>query len=167
MSNWCSNKLAIVGSKENLRVFKDQVKGKETAIRLNNLVPMPKELEGTISPGEEPNWYDWRIRNWGIQWDVEAHLIDESEDGLIYDFESPWRPPYGWIRKVALMFPDLSFELYYKEPEMCFQGTILAQKDLFIREEEDYFEEMEFDEDEELEEVCEDIQEIISIVKET
>jgi hypothetical protein len=164
MSNWCSNKLAIVGSKENLRVFKDQVKGTETDICLNNLVPMPKELEGTVSPRDEPNWCDWRIRNWGIQLDVEARLIDESEDGLIYDFESPWRSPYSWIRKIAPMFPDLSFELYYKEPGMCFQGTILAQKDLFIREEEDYFEAMEFDE--ELEDVCEDCQEIISIVRE-
>jgi hypothetical protein len=165
MPNWCSNKFAIVGSKENLGVFKDQVKGIKTDICLNNLVPMPKELEGTRSPGDEPNWYDWRIRNWGIKWDVEARLVDESEDGLIYEFDSPWCPPYGWIRKIAPMFPDLSFELYYKEPGMCFQGTILAQKDLFIGQEEDYFENMDIS-DEELEEICEDCQETINIVKE-
>lgn len=164
MSNWCSNKLTITGNKENLTVFKDQVKGIETDICLNNLVPMPKELEGTVSPGDKPNWYDWRIRNWGIQWDVEAHLVDKSDDTLIYEFDSPWCPPYGWIRKVALMFPDLSFELYYKEPGMCFQGTILAQKDLFIKKEEDYFEEMDMS-DEELEEICEDVQDVISIAR--
>lgn len=107
MSNWCSNKLAIIGNKENLTVFKSQVIGIETDICLNNLVPMPKELEGTLSPGDKHNRYDWRIRNWGIKWDIEACLIDESEDSLIYYFESPWCHPYNWIRKVALMFPDL------------------------------------------------------------
>jgi hypothetical protein len=164
MPNWCSNKLTITGNKENLAVFKDQVKGKRTDLCLNNLVPMPKELEGTTSPGDDPNWYEWRLRNWGIKWNIEAHLVDESENMLIYEFESPWCPPYGWIGKIAPMFPDLSFELYYKEPGMCFQGTIVAQKDLFIDQEEDYYEEMdEFDE--ELEEICEDDQEFISITK--
>ena len=165
MSNWCSNKLTIDGNKENLKAFKDQVRGIETDMCLNNLVPMPKELEGTTSPGEDPNWYDWRLRNWGIKWDIEAHLVDESEDALIYEFESPWGPPYGWMRKIAPMFPDLSFELYYKEPGMCFQGTIVTQKDLFINQEEDYFENIDMS-DEELEEINEDIQEVISIIKE-
>jgi hypothetical protein len=164
MPNWCSNKLAVIGNNENLTVFKDQVRGIGTDICLNNLVPMPKELEGTRSPGDKYNWYDWRIRNWGTHWDVDAHLIDKSEDALIYEFESPWCPPYNWIRKVALIFPDLSFELYYKEPGMCFQGVILAQKDLFIKEEEDYFEKMDMS-DEELEEICEDVEDIISIAR--
>lgn len=57
-----------------------------------------------------------------------------------------------------------SLELYYKEPGMCFQGTILAQKDLFIKEEEDYFEKMESS-DEELEEMYEDVEEEISITR--
>lgn len=128
MSNWCSNILAIIGNKENLTAFEDQVRGIETDICLNNIVPMPEELEDTLSPGDKYNWYDWRIRNWGIKWDIESRLIDKSEDALIYAFESPCRPPYVWIKKVALMFPDLSFELYYKEPGMCFQGVIMAKK---------------------------------------
>lgn len=164
MCNWCSNTLTIAGIKENLTMFKDQVRGIETDICLNNLVPMPNELIDTSSPGDKPNWYEWRLRNWGIKWDIEAQLVDESENILMYEFDSPWGPPYSWIKKVALMFPDLSFELYYKEPGMCFQGIILAQKDLFIFQEEDYYEEIdEFDE--ELEEIYEDDQEIINIVK--
>ena len=164
MPNWCSNKLTITGNKENLKMFKEQVRGVETDMCLNNLVPMPKELEGTTSPGDKYNWYDWRIRNWGIQWDVEARLVDESEDVLIYQFESHWCPPYNFVRKIAPMFPDLSFDLYYKEPGMCFQGTILAQKDLFVNQEEDYFEEMDIPE-EELDEVCEDVLDVISITR--
>lgn len=165
MPNWCSNKLTITGDKENLTIFKDQVIGIETDICLDNLVPMPKELNDTKSPGDDPNWYDWRIRNWGIKWDIEARIVDESENMLTYEFESPWGAPDNWVRNVALMFPDLSFKLYYKEPGMCFQGTILAQKDLFIDEQEDYFEDTGPFDEEELDEMCDDNQEIIDIIK--
>jgi len=162
MPNWCYNKLVISGNKKNLTIFKDQVKCLETDLCLNNIVPMPKELYDTVSPGDDENWYEWRIRNWGIKWDVEAHLVEESDSILTYEFESPWGPPHNWVRKVALIFPDLSFELYYREPGMCFQGTISAQKDFFVDKEEDYFEE--FDDEEEFFE-DEDDEDKIEIIK--
>lgn len=163
MSNWCSNKLTIIGNKDNLTMLKDILRGIDTDICLNNIVPMPMELNDTQSPGDKPNWYDWRMNNWGIKWDVEAHLVYESEQMLIYEFDSPWGPPDLWVKNVALMFPDLSFELYYKEPGMCFQGTISAQQDLFIDKIEDYYEEI--DEFVDQDEYYEDDQDVITIIK--
>ena len=148
MPNWCENKLTVIGDNEDLTVFKDHVKGTGTDMCLNNIVPMPKELYDTTSPGDDDNWYNWRIRNWGIKWDIDASLIGESDNILIYEFDSPWAPPHEWVRNAALIFPDLSFELYYREPGMCFQGTILAQKDLFINHEDDYVEDIDLDEEE-------------------
>ncbi len=149
MPNWCSNKLTIKGNEEDLIEFKIHAKNIYTDLSLNNFIPMPKELENTQSPGPWPNWYDWRLLNWGIKWDVEAHLIDESKNMLIYEFESPWGPPTIWLKKVAFIFPELSFELYYKEPGMCFQGTMSAKGELSIDQEEDYYEESdEWEEDE-------------------
>ncbi len=142
MPNWCFNELTITGNKESLQEFKIKVKGINTDICLNNFVPMPEELVDTISPREKPNWYDWRLHNWGTKWDIDAHLVEESENMLIYEFESPWGPPGNWLRKVSLMFPWLSFELYYKEPGMCFQGTMVAKESIFIDQEEDYYEEL-------------------------
>lgn len=145
-------------------MFKDNTRGIETDICFDSLVPMPKELKDTLHSGDNYNWYNWRISNWGVQWDVEARIVSESGNVLIYEFGSQCGPPGAWIRKIALMFPDLSFKLCYKESEMCFQGTMLAQKDLFIDEREDYFEEMDVLEEEQCE-LCEDVQEIISIAK--
>lgn len=163
MTDWCYNKLTVMGSKENLKVFKDQVRGKETDICFNNLVPMPKELDNILFQGENHDLCDWRIRNWGVKWDVNAHIVDESEDALVYEFKSASIPPNRWIGKVALIFPDLSFKLCYKENNTCFQGTIIAQKDLLIDEEEDYFEEMDVP-DEECE-LCDEVLTIISIAR--
>ena len=142
MPNWCSNELIIIGKEDDLIKFKIQAKGTNTDLCLNNFVPMPKELEDTRSPGPWPNWYDWRIYNWGIKWDIEGHLIGESESILIYEFDSAWSPPTNWISKVASIFPELSFELYFKESGMCFQGTMIAKEDLSVIQEEDYYEDI-------------------------
>jgi hypothetical protein len=158
MPNWCENKLTVKSQlnlstgnkedllkcKEQLKLFKEQAKSKEkgieTDIRMNNFIQMPKELINTVSPWEHPNWYEWALDNWGCKWDLNAKLIDETENSLIYEFDSPWGPPDNWLKNIVPMFPDLSFRLDYKEGGMCFQGTILAQNDLFIIHEEEYYE---------------------------
>lgn len=144
MPNWCENKLTVTGNKEDLLKFKEQAKSKEkgieTDIRMNNFIRMPEELVNTVSPWEHPNWYEWALDNWGCKWDLDAKLIEETENNLIYEFDSPWGPPDNWLKNIAPMFPDLSFELYYREGGMCFQGTILTQSDLFIIHEEEYYE---------------------------
>ena len=37
---------------------------------LQRVMPMPKELEGTQSPRDTPNWYDWQLENRGVKWDA-------------------------------------------------------------------------------------------------
>ena len=32
------------------------------------LIPMPQELEDTEGLSDGPNWYNWRLRNWGTKW---------------------------------------------------------------------------------------------------
>lgn len=58
--------------------------------------PMPKELEGTKSPGDEPNWYDWQHDNWGIKWGTYATTAMRSEGDsrpVIITMITPWGPP--------------------------------------------------------------------------
>ena len=144
MPNWCENKLIVVGEEEDILEFRDCVKSKEegidTDIRMNNVIPMPKELMKTHSPGDIPNWYDWALENWGCKWDLDAKLTKEKENSLTYEFASPWSPPINWILNIAPMFPDLLFQLRYKEGGMCFQGTLSAKDYLCIKNEEEYHE---------------------------
>lgn len=140
MSYWFSNKLTISGEKSNLRAFKDQARDIETDLCLNNVVPMPKEYWNAHSSSlrDEDIIYKWRVSNWGVNDIGKVLLIHESENLLIYEFGSRWRTPDIWMKKVGNIFPELCFELYYKLPEMNFQGTILVQKDLFIIQEDEY-----------------------------
>ena len=44
-------------------------------------------------------------------------------------FDTAWSPPIDWLDNIAIDYPDLSFELEYEEPNMCFGGTFLIQGD--------------------------------------
>lgn len=144
MPNWCYNKLSIAGEEEDLLEFKECVKSHEdnidTDIRMNNVVPMPEELINTVSPWEHPNWYEWALENWGCKWDLDAVLVEETKCRLIYRFDSANSPPIKFIFNIAPLFPDLLFQLIYREGGMCFRGTMSAQNYLLLHSEEKYYE---------------------------
>jgi len=93
---------------------------------MNNLYPMPRELEGTKSPSDEPNWYDWRVEHWGTKWDVQGDLVYDDEEYLEYCFESAWSPPTPFLEKVSKDFPLLRFVLKYEEEGIGFIGRAIA-----------------------------------------
>ena len=70
------------------------------------------------------NWYDWNVRNWGTKWDIavsddeqypETELVTDTEDTLIYRFNTAWSPPIQAIEKLSQMFPNIEFDLEFEE----------------------------------------------------
>ena len=49
------------------------------------------------------NWYDWRIKHWGMKWNLEddTEPFSETEDTLEYSFLSPWSGPNEWFKEVC------------------------------------------------------------------
>ena len=127
MPNWCENNLTIqhkdkdkiesilktVESCLNHKATKDfeETDKKNTYVGLlQSLVPMPKELEGTTKPGDEPNWYDWCCENWGCKWDIYEYYTHEPKleyDGELYfielGFDTAWSPPVEAYKKLEKM----------------------------------------------------------------
>ena len=80
----------------------------EDAELCNHLIPMPKELEGTTSPSDTPNWYDWRLENWGTKWDVYETRCDRIDaNTLQLYFYTAWSPPIPVFDKLV----DMGFEV--------------------------------------------------------
>lgn len=143
MCNWCSNELTIIGDKKQLSqlVKKAKVKTakKKTDFSIDKFIPCPKELLKQESPNRNEekskeliskygaeDWYGWRLKNWGIKWDVEASggfTNDNKNSGeVVYDFDSPWGPPNESITEISKLYPKLGFSLKYNESGMAFAG---------------------------------------------
>jgi len=127
MPNWCNNSITITGPKDKITALYNEAikdtKGEDTGL-LNTMMPMPKELEGTTSPSEQPNWYDWRVSNWGTKWEVTSEGLELSEDGTEITgwFDSAWAPPLGAFDHYCRENEDVDITCYYEEGGMDFAG---------------------------------------------
>ena len=129
MPNWCENTLRVVPLTDAARDMLPKIivrfsttwiaKGGESAFQF--IHPMPSELEGTTAPGDGPNWYQWRISNWGTKWEEnEPQIVRSSEDCLLVSFSTAWAPPVGVYNRLC----ELGFDVLatYAEQGMGFAG---------------------------------------------
>lgn len=141
MPNWCFNNLRVDGdNKASLTKFRDWLG--QDGFKLSKISPLPSELENTSAPTMletdetkrltqkygAADWYDWRIKNWGTKWDVDAE-VDDNDSILCITFDSAWAPPCAAIATLGNKFPDLTFTLSYYEQGMGFAGTFTVNGD--------------------------------------
>jgi len=118
MPNWSYN--ILNASDEVLK----QIVNEEGEIDFNTVVPMPKELLGTVSPSRDDtqekkdasknlidkygsdNWYDWSCENWGTKW-----------NGVIIHFRTAWSYPEGFIEALSKKFPNELIEFEWEEEQ--------------------------------------------------
>lgn len=155
MPNWCHNILKITGDEDRLDQFDEAFHGfevqwdnkfanpvsSEKFYSLNALYPIPSEvlaigysLQNVESLGKPASnscvdGYNWCIDHWGTKWDLDTVDVENNGDERIYYFETAWLPILPWTQKVALDWPDLTFELRYSEPGMCFAGVLTITND--------------------------------------
>ena len=140
MPNWCDNRVEIYGDNpDQIKEVKKTLASEQTCFDFNNIVPMPKELEGTTSPNPEPdsfeakrlrkqhghdNWYDWCCDNWDTKWNsAGADLTSDSNNSIIeYEFQTAWGPPIKVIEALREQYPDLNITAFYDEPGMEMAG---------------------------------------------
>lgn len=147
MPNWCDNVVTISNKDEQaIKRVKDSFKEGKLC---NEFIPMPKELEGTVSPNYDlpkkerdrliklygaSNWYDFRVSNWGTKWDVggeDGHIDNEetknSGSSIQLTFNSAWAPPTGLYAKLIEEGYDVI--AYYNESGVGFCGKYTKHGD--------------------------------------
>ena len=140
MPNWCYNRVEVyTENEEELKRWKETVESKESKFDFNKIVPMPKELEGTVKgtnhvPSEElkekygaDNWYAWSINNWGVKWNIdisEEQDVQDEGDYIQYTFDTAWGPPHEIFYDIRKKFPDLGISWFFDEPGMQFAGYL-------------------------------------------
>lgn len=109
MPNWCNNVLNIrAKSPKDLLDFLEKVQGEEETFLLQNLYPMPKELEDIDSPPihTDPEKVEETLRernknfNWGLSEEELAKRIEEAkadaEKAKIYREKYGYSNWYDW-----------------------------------------------------------------------
>lgn len=125
MPNWCENDVQISHPNKEWVDRLEESLNKEEPELLNFLRPMPEELNNTTSPSDEPNWYDWRISNWGTKWEANITHFERIDDNTIYvSFDSAWSPPLHAYEYAIDNAESDMFHLvaHYHEPGCCFVG---------------------------------------------
>lgn len=131
MPNWCENQLTIKGPKEDLDNitinYTQDPEGDaniiDMVLDLNKIAPRPE--------GEDGNWYEWCIRNWGTKWNIEncgCSWHRNSNNEIHTEFNTAWAPCLEAIDKLAELFPKLKMIMKYCEPGCGFAGKRVWEK---------------------------------------
>jgi len=139
MPNWCSNRVYISGSAEDVVAFKTLVNGDkgEDTFSFQAILPCPQELLDVTEEAPSDykdqlfldygyaNWYDWRVANWGTKWDTSDSYLDYAdEESASWYFSTAWSPPEGIYNELSRRFPDLSISWFFDEPGMQIAGYL-------------------------------------------
>lgn len=124
MPNWCENRVYLEATPSEIEAIVAAVKNQgDTKGFLNYLRPEPEHAEE--SETHMPNWWSWRVENWGTKWEVTAEIVSHSiADGWInLCFDSAWSPPVGaLIHWESESTETRSYNIRYVEWGMGFCG---------------------------------------------
>ena len=68
MPNWCNNEMTI--SHADPYMIQRAADAWNRGEFLSDFIPEPKYIEPTEGGGQMPDWWHWRIANWGVKWDL-------------------------------------------------------------------------------------------------
>ena len=117
-------------------------------------LPEPKDDEGNPVVGADydengnfkmPDWYNWRLANWGTKWDfgydTDRGLKPTRVDNEVtVRFDTAWSPPIGLYECLNAL--GYSVQAYYFEPGMCFAGEWIDGEDTYYENDVSSFSDM-------------------------
>lgn len=132
MPNHISNKVKVVGTKEEIREVLEFIKIDDEGvgtIDFNKITPMPKWVYGSnpevigISRGDEEKWgrentaLAWMRRNWGTKWGAYSQPDSRNTEDAIF-FQTAWNGTPDLIQKIAWIFPNVIIEYSFADEDL-------------------------------------------------
>ena len=68
------------------------------------------------------DWYDWQLENWGCKWGCDEFTW-QSDDQTAFSMLTPWSAPEPIFKKLAELFPTLTFACHFVEEGMGVDET--------------------------------------------
>lgn len=55
-------------------------------------------------------WYEWTVKHWRVKWNAsDTRVIAINSDNECVEFVTAWRPPYGVIKALRAINPELKW----------------------------------------------------------
>ena len=107
MPNHVTNMVQFHGEQENIDKVLALIKGEESCIDFQKIIPMPDNIfRGNLGSKERElygknNWYDWSITNWGTKWNAYDDYFDKDENTITFD--TAWSCPLPIFNELAAL----------------------------------------------------------------
>lgn len=115
-----------------LSSFLDEVPAEQNyRFTLENLVEMGKLILTNVLTYGAPNWFAWRVQNWGTKWslDDQVHVELTEDHAAIIFFDTAWSPPCPIIVRLGQMYPQYKFKLTWHEGGNNYAGRLFVHGD--------------------------------------
>ena len=91
-------------------------------------------------------WYNWRLKHWGVKWNASSTDINEDEDLVIIQFDTPWGDPTPFFQELA---KHCNFEVECTEESCAFHidGTACDGEYSYTEDGSEWYEENEEDDE--------------------
>lgn len=144
MPNWCNNDaLLIAPTKEHIDLLVAALQTEDKSEKFFNVLrPRPES--------HKDHWYEWNTENWGTKWDAEPYSFERIDDETLQlSFDTAWGPPIALYE--YLEEQGWSVQAKYHECGMAFVGM--------FSEGIDYCWEYDFEDEESIDAIPEDLNE--------
>ena len=110
----CRCRLAVRGPASEVARFRRVAEAEPPdPLSFAQLVPVPERL----LRGCRPHLQTWCMRHWGSRGPpCSVRVVQRARTVLRYDLQTEWQPPLALVRRLALRYPRLHFDLCYVEP---------------------------------------------------
>lgn len=136
MPDWTSNKLQIIGDREDCESFMSFCNGENgVAFAFSKIIASPTNLK------TDNAFLSWCTRNWGTKWPAcECGNWDgyECEDGKYLfwiNFKTAWNRPLPLILRASKLFRSIKFVLFavdefsdFVDADEIEEGKVISQK---------------------------------------
>lgn len=143
MPNHITNRLVIKGTKEEVNLVLEYIKGKgkQHFIDFNKIIPAPENMFQDDLSSEDierckkegiPVWADWCPENWGTKWNSYNNQLNENT----IEFQTAWNGVENVIDVLAAKFNNIDFIYQYASEDTGFcVGNIRYEKGFKFSEE--------------------------------
>lgn len=121
MPNHITNVVTIEAKNEVVKQIFNTIKGEETDIDFEKIIPMPAHIyRGNLGEAEEKKygkencWYEWSCKNWGTKWNAYESYIEKN----ILSFDTAWAMPEPIFKALSKMFKDVIFKVKWADEDI-------------------------------------------------